>query len=248
VPDLWIKTLKEKRDEDWDLGHLFHELTAHRPEERTINYAESHDQALVGDKTLIFRLADKEMYDHMQIKDDNLQVERGIALHKIIRLLTASTHSGGYLNFMGNEFGHPEWIDFPREGNNWSYHYARRQWSLADNPKLKYQWLQNFDAALVDLVSKISGPNYHYVSIDEERNLLSYARDKYLFVFNFSPNTSYTDHEVPTFDGTYNVALSSDDTTYGGQSRVDAAMAYRASNEKVKLYLPSRTALVLFKK
>jgi len=119
VPDLWIKTLKEKSDEDWELGHLFHELTTHRPEERTISYAESHDQALVGDKTLIFRLIDKDMYDHMQIADGNIIVERGIALHKIIRFLTASTHGGGYLNFMGNEFGHPEWIDFPREGNNW---------------------------------------------------------------------------------------------------------------------------------
>lgn len=247
VPDLWIKTLKEKRDEEWELGHLFHELTAHRPEERTISYAESHDQALVGDKTLIFRLIDKEMYDHMQLDDDSLIVERGIALHKIIRLVTASTHAGGYLNFMGNEFGHPEWIDFPREGNDWSYHYARRQWSLADNPKLKYQWLQAFDTALVGLVAQLSDPEYHYVMIDEERRLLSYIRNNHLFVINLSPDTSYTDHDIPAFDGNYRIVLSSDDASYGGQARVDTKMVYASSKESVKLYLPSRTALVLKK-
>ncbi len=245
VPDLWIKTLKEKRDEEWELGHLFHELTAHRPEEKTISYAESHDQALVGDKTLIFRLIDKDMYDHMQVSDDNLVVERGIALHKLIRLLTASTNAGGYLNFMGNEFGHPEWIDFPREGNDWSYHYARRQWNLADNPKLKYQWLQDFDIAMMQLVGQLNDPNYHYVSIDEERRLISFVRDNHLFVFNLSPDTSYTDHKIPTFDGLYKVILSSDDAVYGGQKRIDTDMVYKAQENFIKLYLPSRTGLVL---
>lgn len=244
VPDLWIKTLKEQKDEDWNLSHLFHELTTHRPEEKTISYAESHDQALVGDKTLIFRLIDKDMYDHMQVDDDNLTVERGTQLHKLIRLLTASTHAGGYLNFMGNEFGHPEWIDFPREGNDWSYHYARRQWSLADNPKLKYKWLEAFDEAMIALVGQLNDPNYHYVSIDEERKLLSYVRDNHLFVFNFSPDTSYTDHEIPTFDSNYKVVVSSDDAKFGGQGRIDTSMAYAAKNEKIKLYLPSRTAAV----
>lgn len=245
VPDLWIKTLKEKRDEDWELGHLFHELTTKRPEERTISYAESHDQALVGDKTLIFRLIDKDMYDHMQIDDGSLTVERGIALHKIIRLLTASTHGGGYLNFMGNEFGHPEWIDFPREGNDWSYHYARRQWSLADDARLKYKWLQSFDEALMKHVAKLSDNQYHYVSIDEERRLISYVRDEHLFVINLSPDVSYTDHEIATFDGEYKVVLSSDDGVHGGQGRVDTEIMYHASGEKIKLYIPSRVGLVL---
>lgn len=247
VPDLWIKTLKEKRDEEWELGHLLHELTTHRPEEKTISYAESHDQALVGDKTLIFRLIDKEMYDHMQIDDENLIVERGIALHKIIRLLTASTNGGGYLNFMGNEFGHPEWIDFPREGNNWSYHYARRQWGLADNPKLKYQWLQAFDTALMNLVGQLRDMNYHYTAIDEARRLVSFVRDNHLFVINVSPDTSYTDHAIPAFDGEYEVVLSSDDAAYGGHNRAATDMTYAASGENVKLYIPSRTALVLKK-
>lgn len=244
VPDLWIKTLKEKRDEDWELGHLFHELTAHRSEESTISYAESHDQALVGDKTLIFRLIDKYMYDHMHINDDSLIVERGIALHKIIRLLSAGTHAGGYLTFMGNEFGHPEWIDFPREGNNWSYHYARRQWNLADNPNLKYQWLQAFDRALIDLIGKIRSPDYHYVTIDEARRLISFVRDDYLFVFNLSPDTSYSDCHVPTFDGVYSITLSTDSPEFGGHDRIDTAMTYTALHQNVSLYLPARTALV----
>lgn len=247
VPDLWIKILKEKRDEDWNLSHLFHELTAHRPEEKTISYAESHDQALVGDKTLIFRLIDKEMYYHMMINDDNLVVERGIALHKMIRLLTSSTNSGGYLNFMGNEFGHPEWIDFPREGNDWSYKYARRQWSLVDSKDLKYQWLNYFDTSLVNITRQLSDESYHYVTIDEDRKLLSFVRNNYLFVFNFSPDTSYTNHAVPTFEGEYKIVLSSDSEKYGGYERVDTEMSYTASQDTsgAMLYIPARTALVL---
>lgn len=248
VPDLWIKTLKEQRDEEWNLGQLFHELIAHRPEEKTISYAESHDQALVGDKTLIFRLIDKEMYDHMQRNDENLIVERGIALHKLIRLLTAATNAGGYLTFMGNEFGHPEWIDFPRAGNDWSYHYARRQWTLADNPKLKYQWLQAFDAALVQLISSLVPAEYHYVTIDEERKLLSFVRDDHLFVFNLSPSESYTTHAIPTFNGQYEIVLSSDNERFGGQDRIDTTITYPATGQAVMLYIPARTAFVLKRK
>ena len=244
VPDLWIKTLKERRDDEWDLGHLFYELIAHRTEEKTISYAESHDQALVGDKTLIFRLIDKEMYYHMSVDDDNITVDRGMALHKIIRLLTASTNGGGYLTFMGNEFGHPEWIDFPREGNNWSYHYARRQWSLADNPLLKYQFLQNFDKALVALLGREGHDTFDYVTIDQDRKLLSYRRGDYLFVINVSPETSYINHEIPAPDGRYTLVLSTDDALFGGQQRVDAALPYTAAHERLKLYLPSRVGLV----
>lgn len=244
VPDLWIKTLKEQRDDDWNLGFLFHELTAHRSEEKTISYAESHDQALVGDKTLIFRLIDKEMYYHMSIGDDNLIVDRGIALHKLIRLLTATTNSGGYLTFMGNEFGHPEWIDFPREGNNWSYHYARRQWSLADNPKLKYQFLQSFDVALVKLLREEGHEEADYITVDQDRKLLSYRRGDYLFVVNLSPTTSYINHEIPAPNGNYSLILSSDDTRFGGQQRVDASLPYVSTNERLKVYIPSRVGLV----
>lgn len=244
VPDLWIKTLKEKQDEDWDLAHLLYELTAHRPEERTISYAESHDQALVGDKTLIFRLADKDMYDHMLVSDDNLHVERAVTLHKLIRLLTASTHSGGYLNFMGNEFGHPEWIDFPRAGNEWSYKYARRQWSLADNPKLKYSQLGAFDQVLTKLLRDVAGEvDYRYVHQGD--GVLSYTRGDHLFVYNLSPTESYADYGVPAPNGCYKVVLSSDDTEFGGQDRIDQHVAYVATSGQLMLYVPARTAVVL---
>ncbi len=251
VPDLWIKTLKEKRDEEWNLSELFHELTAHRPEEKVISYAESHDQALVGDKTLIFRLIDKEMYYHMLIGDSDLVVERGIALHKMIRLLTAATNGGGYLNFMGNEFGHPEWIDFPREGNNWSYHYARRQWSLVDDKKLKYQWLGAFDAAMIAIVRHLGQTDFKPVTIHEGDHVLSFMRSDYLFVFNFSPDRSYTDYGVMTEAGAYRVVLSSDNEKFGGQGRIDTTMNYVAQasdgGNLVNLYLPARTAVVLKK-
>ncbi|MBR6202902.1 MAG: 1,4-alpha-glucan-branching enzyme, partial [Bacteroidaceae bacterium] len=144
IPDYWIKTIKELKDEDWKPSSMFWETTNRRQDEKTISYAESHDQALVGDKTIIFRLIDADMYWHFKKGDENFMANRGIALHKMIRLLTASTMNGGYLNFMGNEFGHPEWIDFPREGNGWGYKYARRQWSLVDNKELCYHYLGDF--------------------------------------------------------------------------------------------------------
>lgn len=248
VPDLWIKTLKEQTDETWDLGHLYHELTTKRAEERTITYAESHDQALVGDKTLIFRLIDDHMYTHMQRDDNDLQTERGVALHKMIRLLTASLHNGGYLTFMGNEFGHPEWIDFPREGNDWSYSYARRQWSLVDNKKLKYSLLANFDKALVALVKQLDGAS-DFVTVDNERGLLSFHRTEFVFVYNFSPTQSYTDHLIPAPAGSYTTVLDSDNTEFGGQGRVDNSQKHLTKTTKqgdrLSLYLPARTAIVL---
>lgn len=251
VPDLWIKTLKESDDRDWNLTHLTHELTAKRAEEKIISYAESHDQALVGDKTLIFRLIDKDMYDHMQTDDDNLVVERGIALHKMIRLVTASLNGGGYLNFMGNEFGHPEWIDFPREGNNWSYQYARRQWSLVDNPKLKYHWLAKFDKDMLSIVKKLKDPA-GYFSIHDKRQTLSFERNGYVFAFNFSPEQSYTGLVVPAPEGSYEITLSSDNKEYGGQQRVDSKLLYNSSKHGretyLELYLPARTAVILKKK
>ncbi len=245
MPDLWIKYIKERRDEDWHVSQLYHELAQHRPEERTISYAESHDQALVGDKTLIFRLADKDMYEHMLVDDDNLVIDRALALHKLIRLLTASLNSGGYLNFMGNEFGHPEWIDFPREGNDWSYHYARRQWKLADDPKLKYKYLALFDSAMMQLLPSIKGaPDYTWQN--DSDHVVSFIRDDLLFAFNLHPTQSFTDYSLPAPTGDYEVIVSSDDAQFGGFDRIDTSLAYPAgSDERVKSYLPSRTAVVL---
>lgn len=248
APDLWIKMLKDQRDEDWDMGKLFHELTSHRAEERTINYAESHDQAMVGDKTIIFRLIDKEMYYGMERGSKNLIVDRGVALHKMIRLITASTNDGGYLNFMGNEFGHPEWIDFPRQGNDWSYKYARRQWHLVDDNKLRYGQLNNFDKAMLSVVRQLKFADYTFVQIDEERKLISYLRDGLLFAYNFS-NNSYTGCHIPAPYKDYKIILSTDDKKFGGFNNIDTAMSYHAKEGAggiyVELYLPARTAVVL---
>lgn len=251
TPDLWIKTLKERTDEEWDLGHLFHTLSSHRPEEKVISYAESHDQALVGDKTLLFRLLDEAMYWHMQKTDDDIVVERGIALHKMIRLLTAATHGGGYLNFMGNEFGHPEWIDFPREGNDWSYAYARRQWNLADSELLKYEWLGTFDRRMVEVLSKLTDQGTHYVEVSQHARAISFYRDGYLFAFNFSPDTSLTGHQLMAPAGSYRVLLSTDDPEFGGQGRIDHATEFlthpQSDIQFIKAYLPARTATVFQK-
>lgn len=251
APDLWIKTLKEKRDEDWDLGELAHTLSSHRPEEKVITYAESHDQALVGDKTLIFRLIDKAMYWHMDKADPDLTVERGIALHKLIRLLTTGLHGGGYLNFMGNEFGHPEWIDFPRQGNNWSFKHARRQWSLRDNGFLKYQWLGEFDVSLMKLIQTVDDPGIHYLTVRQHDHVISFMRGDLLFIMNFSPNQSWTNYGVSAAAGSYHLVLDSDDTQFGGQGRVDPRGRYFTTPHNdahiIRVYIPARIGLVLQK-
>ena len=254
IPDYWIKIIKERSDENWNVTELFHELTSRRAYEKTIAYAESHDQALVGDKTIIFRLVDKEMYWFMNKESQSLIIDRGIALHKMIRLITYSTSGGGYLNFMGNEFGHPEWIDFPREGNNWSYKYARRQWNLVDNPDLRFHYLSDFDRDMIALHAKygiLNQPWCNKLLDNQGDQVLVYERGPLLFVFNFNPGRSYTDYGLQVTPGKYNIVLDTDDKKYGGVGNVDHSIAYYAQrmggvsgSNWLKLYLPARTALV----
>jgi 1,4-alpha-glucan branching enzyme len=249
VPDFWIKLLKHKRDEDWNVAEIWRELASRRAEEKTIGYCESHDQALVGDKTVMFWLADQQMYWHMGIDDPNLLIDRAIALHKLIRLLTLGTSGNGYLNFMGNEFGHPEWVDFPRQGNDWSYQYARRQWSLRDNLNLKYKFLSEFDRAMMFMCEKHhvleqEWPNKTYEHVEDM--VLAFERAGLVFVFNLHPSQSYEGREIPCRSGDYEIVLNTDLNQFGGFNRVDSAMHYAANgNSGVKIYLPSRTALVL---
>ena len=255
VPDLWIKTLKEKKDEDWDIYKLWYELVGRRPAEKNIGYAESHDQALVGDKTIMFRLCDADMYTGMNKFGGNMVVDRGIALHKMIRLVTASLAGEGYLNFMGNEFGHPEWIDFPREGNGWSYHYCRRQWNLVDNENLRYCELNDFDKAMIALLKedKILEKQAQNRWMHQDDKVLIYNKGDDVFVFNFHPTKSFEGYFVPVAtEGKYQVVLSSDDGTFGGQSRVDKDYVYETMRTEhdwigFKCYLPNRCAFVLKK-
>ncbi|MCK9179461.1 MAG: alpha amylase C-terminal domain-containing protein [Bacteroides sp.] len=259
IPDYWIKLLKEKIDEDWKPSSMFWEVTNRRQDEKTISYVESHDQALVGDKTIIFWLIDADMYWHMQKGDETYVVQRGIALHKMMRLLTSSTMNGGYLNFMGNEFGHPEWIDFPREGNRWSYKYARRQWDLVDNKNLTYHYMSDFDSSMLSLITNEKAfPNQPIVEIwhDDDDQVLAYQRDDLIFVYNFNPSQSFTDYGFLVSPGSYKVVLNSDNEVFGGNGFVDESVKhltitdplYKSENKEwLKLYIPARTAQVLRK-
>ena len=250
-PDLWIRLLKEVPDEHWDLDHIYYELTSRRPAEKVIGYCESHDQALVGDKTLMFRLCDQEMYWHMDTGSQSLVIDRGMALHKLLRLLTMTLGGEGYLTFMGNEFGHPEWIDFPREGNGWSYHYCRRQWHLAEDPSLRYGYLLAFEKAMVKLIRKhrLQSSRDRQLALDNSAKTLVYQKGRLVFALNLHPTESYQGFFVPTDKkGTYRVIASTDDFCFGGQGRIwhqSYATQIHEGRHGLYLYLPSRTAAIL---
>ncbi len=253
VADHWIKWIKERSDWDWSMGEIWHELSGKRPDERTISYAECHDQALVGDKTIIFRLIDQEMYWSMNRGSQNLVIDRGVALHKLIRLVTLATAGDGYLTFMGNEFGHPEWIDFPREGNDWSFFYARRQWSLVDNPQLRYHDLWSFEQAMLHMATEnaLLGAPVHCLRCDEEKKVLLLERAGLVFAFNFNPEFSFDRYGFAVPGGSYAMVLDSDAPSFGGFSRNDDQVAHMTVREgeqdTLYLYLPSRTVQVLKK-
>ena len=257
IPDYWIKLIKEQPDENWRPSSIYWELTNRRQDEFTVSYSESHDQALVGDKTIIFRLADADMYWHFQKGSETPIVSRAVALHKMIRLITATTMNGAYLNFMGNEFGHPEWIDFPREGNGWSHRYARRQWHLADDPSLLYSCLLRFDRAMIQLLKSLPGferTSLQQVWVNDEDQVLAYSRDSLLFVFNFSPTKSYADYCLPVAPGSYHTVLNTDHPLFGGFGLTDDEITHFSLPDtslserhlaRLQLYLPARSAQVL---
>jgi len=256
IPDYWIRLVKDIYDEDWPTGTLWHELNNRRAEEKSISYSESHDQALVGDQSLIFRLIGSDMYEHMTVNDENFRVDRGIALHKLIRMITLATAGNGYLNFIGNEFGHPEWIDFPRPGNNWSYHYARRQWHLVDDLSLKYHLLANFDRSMIALAKSfylLDSPAPMLLYENSSDKIIAFRRAGLLFAFNFHPTRSFTDYCFDAPSGTYEMLFDSDAKEYGGYGRLIPGQEHHTLSDKAKnpkrrfisLYLPTRTGLVL---
>lgn len=248
IADHWIKWIKEKTDEQWSMGEIWWELTNKRSDEKTISYAECHDQALVGDKTLIFRLIDKEMYTSMNMDSKNLVVDRGIALHKMIRLVTLATAGDGYLTFMGNEFGHPEWIDFPREGNGWSYKYARRQWSLCKPDYLRYKYLMNFDSDMIHLFREenLLDSKPELIVADEEKKVLIFRRKNFIFAFDFNPSESFFGYAFDAPAGEWKLELDSDEKRYDGFERLKEGELHK-SDGKLTAYLTSRCALVFHK-
>ena len=254
LPDMWIKAVKQQ-DESWDINKMWGDMCLRRPGENTIAYVESHDQALVGDKTMIFRLADAAMYTDMNKDCHNAVIDRAIALHKMIRLFTLAGGGEGYLNFMGNEFGHPEWIDFPREGNGWSFHYCRRQWSLKDNGFLKYEWLNEFDRDMVAVTKEHGMFNQRMADMllmKGPEQTCAFYRGTLLFVFNFHSANSLNNVLIPVHQpGEYTVILSSDDEKYGGFGNVKK-QTYSSKvfdgKHYVELYIPARTAFVLKEK
>ena len=251
LPDMWIRLIKEKRDEDWNLDYIWHELNDRMA--ATIAYVESHDQALVGDQTIMFRLAGAHMYTDMDKICHNQVIDRAMALHKMLRLITAAAGGNGYLNFMGNEFGHPEWIDFPREGNGWDYKYCRRQWSLPENGYLKYGQLNLFDHDMIRTFRKVDllgDGTAHLKFIRQDDHIIAFERGGLVFVFNFDPVRSHMDYIIPVSVGRdHEVVFTTDDGCYGGFDNIGhelrSAFIPGMNTPALKLGLPPRTAMVL---
>ena len=255
LPDMWIRNVKEVSDEWWHIRQMWNDMCLRRPGEKTVAYVESHDQALVGDQTMIFRLAGASMYSDMHQERHNAHIDRAIALHKMIRLFTLAGGGEAYLNFMGNEFGHPEWIDFPREGNGWSFHYCRRQWSLQDNETLKYRFLGEFDRDMVALTKSVNmftqGCGDLHMMNDEQKTI-AFSRKGLLFTFNFHPSWSQGALRIPVRKGSrFSVAFTSDDWKYGGWGQIPH-MTFEAQEDPdnkgeyfIEMHLPCRTCAVL---
>ena len=257
-PDFWFRLAGEVSDDDWPMGGIFYALTDKRAEERTVSYVESHDQALVGGKTFFFQLADSAIYEGMANRDESLAVERGMSLHKMARLATLALNGGAYLNFMGNEFGHPEWIDFPREGNGWDYSHARRQWSLRSDPNLRFRFLADFDAAMIRALAprvvRRRAPAAVRLVANEPDKVLAFERGGLLFVFNFHPTASYTGYGVMVPPASsWRHLLDTDEPRFGGQGRIERGSLYSPELvpdrgelvQQIRLYLPARTGIVL---
>ncbi|NLB69968.1 MAG: 1,4-alpha-glucan-branching enzyme [Lentisphaerae bacterium] len=259
ITEMWGKLAGKVPDQDWYIPWIWNELTSKRKDELTTCYVESHDQSLVGGKTFFFEMAGPAIYTDMRKEDENFAVERAVALHKIARLATLGTAGGGYLNFMGNEFGHPEWVDFPREGNDYTFLYARRQWSLRDNEMLKYSWLADFDEALIKLLSKqqdfLRLP-VRYMNIDNGAKVIVFSRGACIFAINLHWTQSYSEWEIKVPPGSYELRLNTDSPKYGGQGRIADNQTFHALTEiaekeminKILVYLPARTAVILKRK
>ncbi len=257
VTDMWFKVF-DIPDENWDMHFIFHEASNGRKDEQTISYVECHDQAIVGGQTAIFRLIGSDMYHSMSKFIKSMNVDRGIALHKLTRLLTFAACGNGYLNFMGNEFGHPEWIDFPREGNNWSMDYARRQWHLIEDTTLHFHELLDFDRAMLELQKKYSFLQHKLIPVDvnNERKIIAFARGDLWFFFNFNPTCAFNDLKFNALNGEYELILSTDDSNFGGFDNIQKPQTFYSVEEKrlsdvipkLSLYLPPRSAAVLLRK
>ncbi len=255
VTDYWFKLL-DIPDEFWDIGTLWYELTNRREDEKTISYVECHDQAIVGGQTFLFRCIGKAMYDSMDIYSHNLVADRGVALHKLARLSTLATAGNGYMNFIGNEFGHPEWVDLPRQGNGWSYDHARRRWDLCDAPGLRFQFLNAFDKDMLKLIRSredfFSQPAQQ-VWLDSEKHILAFKRCGLLFIFNFHPTASYSDYPIPVDKPEWTLLMDTDASAYNGFGRVQPNQHYITCTQEdedgtphaIEVYLPTRTGLVL---
>ena len=254
VPDLWAR-LGGASDDAWRAPDVVAALTNRRRGEAAIAYVESHDQAMVGGATLAWRLMGTEMYDGMSaLRPPSPTVARGCALHKVARLMTFVLGGQGYLTFMGNEFGHPEWIDFPRHGNDWSHAYARRQWALSDAHDLRYAQLAAWDKAVMDLDATWGVLASAEPEVARAVGSVAVAvRAGLVCVFNLGPEALEGEAVGVPGPGTYAAVLDSEAPAFGGGGGGGGGAAVEVAAHaapadglahSVLICLPARSAVV----
>lgn len=245
IPDYWEKFIKKPQD----LGSMWYEMNNHRPYDHTISYVECHDQCINGHDAMIWRLLGDDMYNAMLMETETWKVSRGLAFYRLMRLITLATADKGYLNFMGNEFGHPEWLD--------AEEHAHRQWRLAEDTSLKYACLNAWDQAQMQLVSdnieSFKTPAmFRY--IHEDKRLLAFERGALLFVFNFNETQAFSDLCFAVTPGKYLEILSSDERRFAGHDNLRITEpplehftqpCFDPNLGDITLYIPPMIVLVL---
>ncbi|KAH7682202.1 1,4-alpha-glucan branching enzyme protein [Dioscorea alata] len=151
VTDLWLWLLQDVPDQAWSMSKIVNVLVnSQSSNRRMLVYCENHNQSISGGRSFAEILFGNNNQNFIGLEDFEF---RGSSLHKMIRLISFSIGGSAYLNFMGNEFGHPNRVEFPMESNNYSFAFANRKWDLLKDKGL-HMGLFNFDKEMMKLDEK----------------------------------------------------------------------------------------------
>ena len=253
LPDFFESVAKDVMDDGISPSRIWHALVSRRFDERHIGYVESHDQAIVGGQSLIFRLLGPKMYTDMHAETQSHDVHLAVAVVNVAKSIVFFLGGEAWMSFIGNEFGHPDWVEFPTPDNDDCFEYAYRKWYLATDSALMYEKMAAFDRDLMHQRKIAVTWDESYMTaplLDDNRKLSVFHRDRVVLVCNTTTDVSYEDVWVPVPEqGNYRVILSTEEHRYGGYGRVNENMQYATiavdGNAYIRLYVPSMSAIFM---